>query len=167
MSGICGLIDFGAGFTGKKLATLMGNMQQAMIHRGFERDSLWLDEQTQVALSDCHLLTSRTAVLTNSTAQIHIVYDGDALASTRGDKVEPNQHPPVLAELAHVFADPTKSPIDALRAIDTPIASGARCLQCQAAVFRFGSRMVCVCQRIARAKNDSWIQRNARSRRDQ
>ena len=122
MSGICGLIDFGAGFTGKKLVTLMGNMQQAMIHRGFERDSLWLDEQTQIALSDCHLLTSRTAVLTNSTAQIHIVYDGDALASTRGDTVEPNQHPPVLAELAHVFADPTKSPIDALRAIDTPFA---------------------------------------------
>ena len=122
MSGICGLIDFGAGFTGKKLVALMGNMQQAMIHRGFERDSLWLDEQTQIALSDCHLLTSRTAVLTNSTAQIHIVYDGDALASTRGDTVEPNQHPPVLAELAHVFADPTKSPIDALRAIDTPFA---------------------------------------------
>ena len=122
MSGICGLIDFGAGFTGKKLATLMGNMQHAMIHRGFERDSLWLGEQTQVALSDCHLLTSRTAVLTNSVAQIQIVYDGDALASTRGAAVESNQHPPALAELARVFADATKSPIEALRAIDTPFA---------------------------------------------
>ncbi len=54
MSGICGLIDFGAGFTGKKLGALMAQMQHAMIHRGFERDSLWMGEQTQVALSDCH-----------------------------------------------------------------------------------------------------------------
>ena len=122
MSGICGLIDFGAGFTGKKLGVLMAQMQHAMIHRGFERDSLWMAEQTQVALSDCHLLTSRTAVLANSTAQIQIVYDGDALAATHGAALECNQHPPALAELARVFADPTKSPVDALRAIDTPFA---------------------------------------------
>ena len=122
MSGICGLIDFGAGFTGKKLAALMAQMQHAMIHRGFERDSLWMGEQTQVALSDCHLLTSRTAVLANSAAQIQIVYDGDALAATHGATLESNQHPPALAELARVFADPTKSPVDALRAIDTPFA---------------------------------------------
>ena len=122
MSGICGLIDFGAGFTGKKLAAVMARMQHAMIHRGFERDSLWLGEQTQIALSDCHLLTSRTAVLTNSTAQIQIVYDGDALASTLGATVETNKHPPALAELARVFCDPTKRPIEALRAIETPFA---------------------------------------------
>ena len=122
MSGICGLIDFGAGFTGKKLAALMAHMQHAMIHRGFERDSLWMGEQTQVALSDCHLLTSRTAVLANSAAQIQIVYDGDALAATHGAALESNQHPPALAELARVFADPTKSPIEALRAIETPFA---------------------------------------------
>jgi hypothetical protein len=122
MSGICGLIDFGAGFTGKKLGVLMAQMQHAMIHRGFERDSLWMGEQTQVALSDCHLLTSRTAVLANSAAQIQIVYDGDALAATHGATLESNQHPPALAELARVFADPTKSPVEALRAIDTPFA---------------------------------------------
>ncbi|MSR34139.1 MAG: hypothetical protein EXS12_04990 [Phycisphaerales bacterium] len=122
MSGICGLIDFGAGFTGKKLSALMAQMQHAMIHRGFERDSLWMGEQTQIALSDCHLLTSRTAVLANSASHIQIVYDGDALAATHGAAVELNQHPPVLAELARVFADPTKSPIDALRAIETPFA---------------------------------------------
>ena len=122
MSGICGLIDFGAGFTGKKLGALMAQMQHAMIHRGFERDSLWMGEQTQVALSDCHLLTSRTAVLANTAAQIQIVYDGDALAATHGATLESNQHPPALAELARVFADPTKSPIEALRAIETPFA---------------------------------------------
>ena len=122
MSGICGLIDFGAGFTGKKLAALMAQMQHAMIHRGFERDSLWMGEQTQVALSDCHLLTSRTAMLANSAAQIQIVYDGDALAATHGATLESNQHPPALAELARVFADPTKSPVEALRAIETPFA---------------------------------------------
>ena len=122
MSGICGLIDFGAGFTGKKLGALMVQMQHAMIHRGFERDSLWMGEQTQVALSDCHLLTSRTAVLANTAAQIQIVYDGDALAATHGATLDSNQHPPALAELARAFADATKSPIEALRAIETPFA---------------------------------------------
>lgn len=122
MSGICGVIDFGAGFTGGKLAALMAQMQNTMIHRGFERDSLWMGEQTQVALSDCHLLTSRTAIIANSAAQIQIVYDGDALASTRGAEVKANQYPPVLAELARVFADSIKSPIHALRAIETPFA---------------------------------------------
>lgn len=122
MSGLCGVIDFGAGYTGKKLAALMAHMQQVMIHRGFERDSLWMGGQTQVALSDCHLLTSRTAVLANSASHIQIVYDGDALAATNASAITSNQHPPALAELARVFADATKSPIAALRAIETPFA---------------------------------------------
>lgn len=122
MSGLCGLIDFGAGFRGKKLASLMAQMQHAMIHRGFERESEWMNAQTQVALSDCHLLTSHTATLANSGAQIQIVYDGDSLASARGDAPESNQHSPAITELARVFEDPTKSPIAALRAIETPFA---------------------------------------------
>ena len=122
MSGLCGLIDFGAGFRGKKLASLMAQMQHAMIHRGFERESGWMNAQTQVALSDCHLLTSHTATLANSGAQIQIVYDGDSLASARGDAPESNPHSPALTELARVFEDPTKSPIAALRAIETPFA---------------------------------------------
>ncbi len=122
MSGLCGLIDFGAGFRGKKLASLMAQMQHAMIHRGFERESGWMNAQTQVALSDCHLLTSHTATLANSGAQIQIVYDGDSLASARGDAPESNPHSPALTELARVFEDPTKSPIAALRAIKTPFA---------------------------------------------
>ena len=122
MSGLCGLIDFGAGFRGKKLASLMAQMQRAMIHRGFERESGWMNAQTQVALSDCHLLTSQTATLANSGAQIQIVYDGDSLASARGDAPESNPHSPALTELARVFEDPTKSPIAALRAIETPFA---------------------------------------------
>ena len=120
MSGLCGLIDFGAGLRGKKLASLMAQMQHAMIHRGFERESGWMNAQTQVALSDCHLLTSHTATLANSEAQIQIVYDGDSLASARGDAPESNPHSPALTELARVFEDPTKSPIAALRAIETP-----------------------------------------------
>ncbi len=122
MSGLCGLIDFGAGFRGKKLASLMAQMQHAMIHRGFERESEWMNAQTQVALSDCHLLTSQTATLANSGAQIQIVYDGDSHASARGDAPESNPHSPALTELARVFEDPTKSPITALRAIETPFA---------------------------------------------
>lgn len=122
MSGLCGLIDFGAGLRGKKLASLMAQMQHAMIHRGFERESGWMNAQTQVALSDCHLLTSHTATLANSEAQIQIVYDGDSLASARGDAPESNPHSPALTELARVFEDPTKSPIAALRAIETPFA---------------------------------------------
>ena len=122
MSGLCGLIDFGAGFRGKKLASLIAQMQHAMIHRGFERESGWTNSQTQVALSDCHLLTSHTATLANSGAQIQIVYDGDSLASARGDAPESNPHSPALTELARVFEDPTKSPIAALRAIKTPFA---------------------------------------------
>ena len=122
MSGLCGLIDFGAGFRGKKLASLIAQMQHAMIHRGFERESGWMNAQTQVALSDCHLLTSHTATLANSGAQIQIVYDGDSLASARGDAPESNPHSPALTELARVFEDPTKSPIAALRAIETPFA---------------------------------------------
>ena len=122
MSGLCGLIDFGAGLRGKKLASLIAQMQHAMIHRGFERESGWMNAQTQVALSDCHLLTSHTATLANSEAQIQIVYDGDSLASARGDAPESNPHSPALTELARVFEDPTKSPIAALRAIETPFA---------------------------------------------
>ena len=122
MSGLCGLIDFGAGFRGKKLASLIAQMQRAMIHRGFEGESGWTNSQTQVALSDCHLLTSQTATLANSGAQIQIVYDGDSLASARGDAPESNPHSPALTELARVFEDPTKSPIAALRAIETPFA---------------------------------------------
>ena len=122
MSGLCGLIDFGAGLRGKKLASLMAQMQHAMIHRGFERESEWMNAQPQVALSDCHLLTSHTATLANSEAQIQIVYDGDSLASARGDAPESNPHSPALTELARVFEDPTKSPIAALRAIETPFA---------------------------------------------
>ncbi|MCE9619907.1 MAG: hypothetical protein K8R92_08355 [Planctomycetes bacterium] len=122
MSGICGLIDFGAGLEGDALRSLMSQMQQAMIHRGFERDTYWIDPQARIALSDCHLLSSRKPASSDSDQSIHIVYDGDELESSGTNAILPGDLPDSLRELVKTFSNPTKSPIAALRGIESPFA---------------------------------------------